>query len=65
MREKDYNYEYPLRAIRYGDWEIKVRKMRKDEMPDDGITYYCDEDATIYSEREKDFELLTNANPQA
>jgi len=56
--EKDYNYDYPIRAIRHGEWEIKVRQMRKDEMPDDGITYYCEKDGTIYDENEKDFELI-------
>lgn len=60
MNEKDYNYEYPIKAIRHGEWEIKVRKMRQDEMPDNGITYYCDENATIYHEGEEDFELLAN-----
>ncbi len=58
MREKDYGYEYPIRAIRYNDWEINVRKMREDEMPDDGITYYVEENGTIYVEGEKDFKLL-------
>lgn len=56
MREKDYGYDYPIKAKTHG-FEIDVRMMRKDEMPDDGITYYCDEDGTIYHEGEKDFKL--------
>lgn len=60
MWEKDYGYEYPFKAIRYNDenWIINVRKMREDEMPEDGITYYCDIDGTIYSEEEKDFKII-------
>ena len=60
MKEAEYKYSYPIKAIKYGEIEINVRKMRPDEMPDNGITYYCDENATIYAEGEKDFELLTN-----
>lgn len=48
MTEKDYGYEYPIRATDYGE-EIFVRKMRKDEMPDDGNTYYVTVNGTIYS----------------
>ena len=59
MKEIDYGYEYPIKAMRYNEWEIDVRKMRPDEMPDDGITYYCDVNSTIYHEGEKDFKLLT------
>jgi hypothetical protein len=55
-REKDYGHEYPIKAFRY-NWEINVRKMRKDEMPDDGINYYCEENGTIYIEGEKNFRL--------
>lgn len=58
-REIDYGYEYPIRAMRWGDIELNVRQMRKDEMPDNGITYYCDQDGTIYQEGDKDFELLS------
>lgn len=58
MREEDCGHEYPLRALRYNEWEINVRKMDKDEMPDDGITYYCEKNGTIYAEGEADFELL-------
>jgi hypothetical protein len=33
--------------------EKEVRKMDKDEMPDNGITYYCDDESgTIYEENE-------------
>ena len=60
MREIDYKYEYPLKARLYGEIEINVRKMRQDEMPEDGIIYYCNIDGTIYNEGETDFELLTN-----
>jgi len=43
-----------LRAIRKDfRTEIDVRKMDKDEMPDDGIVYYCDYDGgNIYNEDE-------------
>lgn len=57
MSEKDYGYEYPIKA-KYYDMEINVRQMRKDEMPDNGITYYCGENSSIYVEGEKNFELL-------
>ena len=57
MREKDYNYDYPINASRFG-FDFKVRKMREDEMPEDGVTYYCDIDGTIYQESDDDF-LLT------
>jgi len=60
MREEDYGYSYPIKAVRYKNWEIDVRKMRKDEMPDDGITYYVEENGTIYVEGEKGFKILTN-----
>ncbi len=34
-------------------FEIEVRKMDKDEMPDDGIVYYCDDETSgIYTEDE-------------
>lgn len=47
------DYEHPIRAIRRDiGYEVNVRKMNKDEMPDDGITYYADTDCTIYQERE-------------
>jgi len=58
LKEEDYKYEYPIRAIRYNEWEINVRKMRKDEMPDNGITYYVEKNGTIYSENEEDFNLF-------
>lgn len=35
--------------------EIEVRKMDKNEMPDDGINYYCEESGQIYKENELDF----------
>jgi len=57
MKEKDYGYEYPIKAIRFNCWEISVRKMRKDEMPNDGNTYYAEENGTIYQEGDKDFQL--------
>ena len=58
MKEEDYGYEYPIKARRYNEWEINVRKMRKDEMPDDGKTYYCDIESKIYHEGEDDFEIM-------
>jgi hypothetical protein len=57
MLEKEYGYEYPIKA-KYNGWDFKVRLMRKDEMPDDGEIYYCGEDGTIYKEGEPDFEVL-------
>jgi hypothetical protein len=61
MREKDFGYEYPIRARRY-DCEINVRRMRKDEMPEDGITYYCEQDGSIYSDGEPNFEIIETLN---
>ena len=58
MTEADYKYDYPIKAIRYNKFDINVRKMRKDEMEEDGITYYADRDGIIYTERERDFRLL-------
>ena len=47
------DYEHPLKAKRKDiGFEISVRKMDKEEMPDDGITYYADTDCTIYREDE-------------
>lgn len=49
-----------MKAIRkdFG-FEIEVRKMNKDEMPDNGIVYYCDDESkNIYEEKELD--LLVN-----
>lgn len=46
-------YDHPLKSIRKdGGFEIDVRKMDKDEIPDDGVTYYADTDCTIYKEDE-------------
>lgn len=33
-------------------FEIEVRQMLPEEMPDDGITYYCEEGGQIYKEEE-------------
>lgn len=43
-----------MKAIRKDlNVEIDVRKMSPDEMPNDGITYYCDDErGTIYQEKE-------------
>lgn len=47
-----------MKAIRKDNhFEIEVRKMDKDEMPDDGITYYCDDETSIIYE-EKELELV-------
>lgn len=61
MREIEYGYEYPLKALRFGDIEINVREMRKDEMPEEERlnTFYCDIDGAIYQKGEPDFELIT------
>lgn len=50
------DYEHPIRAIRkdFG-FEVFVRKMDKDEMPDDGLTYYADTECSIYEEEELEF----------
>jgi len=58
MREIDYNYEYLLEAVRFGRKHIWVRKMRTDEMPDNGLTYYCEVDGSIYQEGEDNFKLV-------
>lgn len=39
-------------------FEVEIRKMGKDEMPDDGIVYYCDDESKIiYKEDELDLSL--------
>jgi len=58
MREIDYNYEYPLEAVRFGREHIQVRKMSADEMPNDGFAYYCEVDGSIYQEGESNFKLV-------
>lgn len=58
MREAEYGYEYPIKA-KHNGWDLKVRLMRKDEMPDDGEVYYCGEDASIYRKDEEDFEIIS------
>ena len=57
MTEKDYGYEYHINASYYGE-PIMVREMGKDEMLDDGITYYCDQFASIYKEGDANFKLI-------
>lgn len=50
-----------MKAIRKDiNHQIEVRKMDKDEMPDDGITYYCD-DSTCIIYTEDEVELLEKA----
>lgn len=49
--EKERGMEYPIK-VKYNNVEIFVRKMDKEEMPDDGISYYCDYDGSIYTEKE-------------
>ena len=58
MREIDYKYDYPIAAQRFNEFNIQVRQLRKDEMPEDGLTYYCDVDGTIYQAEEKNFKLI-------
>ena len=60
MRESDYNYEYPIKAMRWGNTEISIRKMRVDEMPENGKTFYCERNGSIYELGEEGFEILTN-----
>ena len=57
-REKDYGYEYPIKAIRYEEIEINVRKMREDELPPNSGTWYCEINGTMYQEGEKDFRII-------
>lgn len=56
MREIDFGYEYPIKARYFGE-DIDVRLMRKDEMPDDGETYYCEVNGSIYRQGEQNFKL--------
>lgn len=60
MREKDYGYQYPIKALRFEKIELDVREMRKDEMPEAEYlnTFYCDIDGTIYQQGEEDFEII-------
>lgn len=60
MREKDYNYEYPIQAIRLPSRdEMYLRKMRKDELPDDDThTWYCRVDGSMFREGEDDFKIV-------
>ena len=58
MREKDYNYEYPIRATRYGE-EMFLRKMRKDELPDDNThTWYCRVDGMMFRDDDEDYKIV-------
>ena len=42
MEKKEHIYN--IKAIRKDfDLDVVVRKMDKDEMSDDGVTYYCEE----------------------
>ena len=50
-------YEHPIEArTKDFGFEVSVRIMNKDEMPDDGIRYYADTNCSIYAENE--LELL-------
>lgn len=52
-RTYEDDYEHPIKAVRKdGGYELNVRKMSKEEMPDDGIDYWVDTDCTIYTEDE-------------
>lgn len=62
LEECDYGYDYPIKAVRFGDMYLDVRKMREDEMIKNGKTYYCEVNGIIYEEGEEDFEILTNPN---
>jgi hypothetical protein len=54
MENKEHIYN--IKAIRQDfDLDVAVRKMDKDEMPDDGVTYYCEETGQIYTEDELTF----------
>ncbi len=56
-------YDHPLTAIRKDlGIELLVRKMDKDEMPDDGIVYYADTECTIYQEGELSIATQNNLN---
>lgn len=58
-RTYEDDYEHPIKAIRkeFG-FEVLVRKMNKDEMPDDGKTYYADTECTIYEESELELKAI-------
>lgn len=52
-RTYEDDFEHPIKAKRKDSgFEIDVRKMAKDEMPDDGIIYYVDTDCSIYEKHE-------------
>ena len=48
-KDKDYNIKVMVKDNRVS---VMVRKMEKDEMPDDGIVYYCRQEGQIYMESE-------------
>jgi hypothetical protein len=52
-----------MKAIRKDiRYEVEVRLMDKDEMPDDGITYYCEDDTYIIF-TEDELEITEDPNP--
>lgn len=56
-RTYEDGYTHPIEAKRKGYVDnVFVRKMGREEMPDDGVTYYADTNCNIYQEDE--LELL-------
>lgn len=52
-------YDHPIKAFRKDTEEIiYVRIMAKDEMPDDGNTYYVDTRCSIYPKHKNELEIL-------
>jgi len=57
------DYEHPITATRKDiGLTVRVRKMEKSEMPDDGITYYADTECVIYREDELQASLKDGEN---
>jgi hypothetical protein len=54
MKNKEKKESLYVIAARRKDFGLKimVRKMNKDEMPNDGIIYFCEEGGQIYTEKE-------------
>lgn len=54
--------EFNIKATRKDyNLAIVVRRMDADEMPDNGITYYCQDSGQIYEEQEIE---IINENPE-
>lgn len=48
--------KFNIKAVRKDfNIDIRVRKMGIEEMPNDGLVYYCEEGGQIYEENELNF----------